>query len=104
MLTGRFIAEWEAAEWEALRHSEIRFFSAREIRSRFGLRHASCPAADFTAIQGGTFTLELSNIARPTRKGPDKPGPLSFAVETAKKLTFQADGEGCRRRCSSPNL
>lgn len=99
MLTGRFIAEWEA-----LRHFRNQAFSAREIRWRFGVRQASCPAADFTAIQGGTFTLELSNIARHTRKGPDKPGPLSFAVETAKNLTFPAVCEGCRRRCSSPNL
>src|ERR1700729_1321845 len=52
----------------------------------------------------GVSPSSCSNIDRYTRKGPDKPGPLSFAVETAKELTFQAGGEGYRRRCSSPNL
>jgi hypothetical protein len=65
ILTGRFIAEWEA-----LRHSEIGFFSAREIRSRFGLRQASCPAADFTAIQGGSFPLELFEHCSVHKKRP----------------------------------
>lgn len=89
MLTGRFIAEWEA-----LRHFRNQAFSAREIRWRFGVRQASCPAADFTAIQGGTFTLELSNIARHTRKGPDKPGPLSFAVRNSQKSYFPSSLRG----------
>jgi hypothetical protein len=99
MLNGRFIAEWEA-----LRHSEIGFSAhGRSVRSS-AYGRLLAPRRTSLQFKEGLSPSSCRTLLGTPRKGPDKLGPLSFAVETAKELTFQAGGEGCRRRCSSPNL